>query len=32
MRDKTDGKYHIKGVIYEKIRGTREQHIKQQEN
>jgi hypothetical protein len=25
MRDKTDGKYHIKGGIYEKIRGTREE-------
>ena len=25
MRDNTDGKYHIKGGIYEKIRGTREE-------
>ena len=25
MRDKTDGKYHINGCIYEKIRGTREE-------
>ena len=25
MRDKTDGKYHIKCGIYEKIRGTREE-------
>ena len=25
MRDRTDGKYHINGNIYEKIRGTREE-------
>ena len=25
MRDKTDGKYHINGGIYEKIRGTRDE-------
>jgi very-short-patch-repair endonuclease len=25
IRDKTDGKYHINGGIYEKIRGTREE-------
>ena len=25
MRDNTDGKYHIKGGIYEKIRGTRDE-------
>lgn len=25
MRDRTDGKYHINGGIYEKIRGTREE-------
>ena len=25
MRDKTDGKYHIEGKKYEKIRGTREE-------
>ena len=25
MRDKKDGKYHINGGIYEKIRGTREE-------